>query len=291
MLITRFLFCFVLVFCEQPLAAQQTRAQAAAFNVATGSLVSGLGALINKKPGERPLRVFLAGMARGAAGGALVYASKEMVYQFGQTNRGGWAWGSKLTNAAGMSIIENAASNARPFTTWHFNFGFNRLELRTDQSVKLRYKIMPFALWGFVYSATQYSFSFSETMRIGQPFFLTDKIDQWGPDFQPVGIAIANSITLIKPFATSQTVAHEIIHAYQYEGFGVFNTYLNKPRTSLVSGKGKWLAGYTRWVYTDFNFLLYTGVYNAFGTDHACYFDNPFEQEANFYSDKLTCGF
>jgi len=282
-----FLF-FSILSVSGVVSAQQTRGQAAVFNVATGSLVSGLGALINKKPGERPLRVFFAGMARGACGGALVYASKEMVYQFGQTNRGGWAWGSKLVNAAGMSIIENAASNDKPFTSWHFNFGFNRLELRTDQSVKINYKVMPFALAGFVYSATQYSFSFSETMRIGQPFFFTDNIDQWGPDFQPVGITIANSITLIKPFATSQTIAHEIIHAYQYEGFGALNTYLNKPRTTLLNQKGKWLARYTQWMYTDFNYLLFTGVYHAFGTDHTCYFDNPFEQEANFYSDKAT---
>ena len=171
MLITRFLFFVVLVFFEQPLAAQQTRAQAAVFNVATGSLVSGLGALINKKPGERPLRVFLAGMARGAAGGALVYASKEMVYQFGQTNRGGWAWGSKLTNAAGMSMIENAASNERPFTTWHFNFGFNRLELRTDQSVKLRYKIMPFAFGVLFIQQRSIPSALAKPCELASPFF------------------------------------------------------------------------------------------------------------------------
>ncbi|MFN5171156.1 MAG: hypothetical protein ACK5DD_16180, partial [Cyclobacteriaceae bacterium] len=78
-MIKPFLF-FSILSVSGVVSAQQTRGQAAVFNVATGSLVSGLGALINKKPGERPLRVFFAGMARGACGGALVYASKEMVY-------------------------------------------------------------------------------------------------------------------------------------------------------------------------------------------------------------------
>jgi hypothetical protein len=191
--------------------------------------------------------------------------------------------------AAGMSIIENAASNDKPFTTWHFNFGFNRLELRTDQSVKVNYKVMPFALAAFVYSATQYSFSFSETIRIGQPLFFTDHIDPGVYDFEPAGIAIANSITLVESSVNSRSVAHEMIHAYQYERVGALNTYLNKPREKFTMRSGKLLSSYVRWVYTDFNFLLDAGMYFAFGTNNQCYFDNPFEQEANFYSDKATC--
>jgi len=47
-------------------------------------------------------------------------------------------------------------------------------------------------------------------------------------------------------------------------------------------------------IFLSFDFaisLRTSSKFTARGTDHACYFDNPFEQEANFYSDKLTCGF
>lgn len=269
--------------------AQHNNAQAAFYNIGTGALVSGVGALINKKPEQKGLKIFLNGMAQGAFGGALVYGSKQMIYSFGQTNDPGWAWGSKLVNAAGLSIIENAGYNRKFLSTWRFNLGFNRIEINTEHSFRIRYKMMPFALTGFIYASTKGSFDLKQTLRIGQPFFYTNSVTLPGVSFEPGGFTIANSIVMTRMYSDSESIAHEIIHAYQYEGDGALNPFFNNQRNKWLS-KDNWAnRNYKKWIYTDVNFLINGGLYYLGSLGNNCYFDNPYEQEANFYSQKLSC--
>jgi hypothetical protein len=264
--------------------AQQNDGQAALFNVGLSSVVSGFGALINKKPDEKGGRVFLRGMWQGAVGGAFVYGSKQMIFEFGQTDNNAWIWGSKFVNAAGVSIIENAGANQKFLSSWHLNFGFNRIELKTDKSFKLSYKIMPFALGGFVYASTKGSFDLEQTLKVGQPFFKTEALG-----FPDNGFTIANVIVLNPIYYDSETIAHELIHTYQYQNLVSFNSYYAGPFERLLDNENRFSKTYKKWIYTDFNFLILSGFYYLGGLDNNCYFDNPFEQEANFYSMKLSC--
>ncbi len=264
--------------------AQQNDGQAALFNVGLSSVVSGFGALINKKPDEKGGRVFLRGMWQGAVGGAFVYGSKQMIFEFGQTDNNAWIWGSKFVNAAGVSIIENAGANQKFLSSWHLNFGFNRIELKTDKSFKLSYKIMPFALGGFVYASTKGSFDLEQTLKVGQPFFMTEALG-----FPDNGFTIANVIVLNPIYYDSETIAHELIHTYQYQNLVSFNTYYAGPFERLLDNENRFSKTYKKWIYTDVNFLILSGFYYLGGLDNNCYFDNPFEQEANFYSMKLSC--
>jgi hypothetical protein len=275
---------FLLLLKGYPNFAQQNDGQAVFFNVGTSALVSGVGALINKKPDEKGGKVFLRGMWQGALGGALVYNSKQMIYEFGQSDNSAWAWGSKVVNAAGVSIIENAGANGKFLSNWHINFGFNRIEFKTEKSFKVYYKVMPIALGGFIYASTKGSFDVEQTLKIGQPFFRTVALG-W-PDS---GFSITNSIVLNPILSDSKSIAHELIHAYQYQGAVVFNTYYATQFNRLLNSENGFTKAYKKWIYTDTNFLILSGFYYLGGLGNNCYFDNPYEQEANFYSWKWTC--
>lgn len=265
--------------------AQKNDAQAALFNVGLSSVVSGFGALVNKKPGEKGGKIFLRGMWQGAIGGIIVFGSKKMVYQYAQSENYAWLWSSKLLNAAGVSICENAGANQKFLSRWHVNFGFNRIELNTDKSFKLNYRLMPFAFAGFIYASTKGSFDLEQTLKVGQPFFWTH-VSSWPEG----GFSISNSIVLNKAiFNNSQSIAHEVIHTYQIQGDVVFNNYHTKPVNHILNKNNGLTKFYKKWIYTDLSFLLSSGFYYLGSLNNRCYFDNIYEQEANYYSSRLSC--
>jgi hypothetical protein len=272
--------------------AQRNDGQAATFNIVSCALVGGVGAWINRNPDEKGGNAFLRGTVRGALGGALVYGSKQMIYSFGQTNRGGWAWASKLTNAAGLSIVEGAAANNPFLSSWHFNFGFNRLEFTRGKALtpKFKYKVMPFALGAFIYANFRGRLNLGETFRIGHPIFYSDDLSLPRYSFEPLGFAVANSIIVNSEFSNGLLLAHEIIHTYQYDERAYVNPFFKHLRNKWTN-KSQFSKTYGKWVYTDINFLTDNLFYYLGSLRNRCFWDNPFEQEANFYSDRLNCEF
>jgi hypothetical protein len=270
--------------------SQQNDTQAAIFNISAGALVSGIGAMINKKPIEKIPRLLVRGMMQGAVGGYLVYQSKQLIYNFAQTDNYALVWSSKLLNAAGTSIIENASSNRKFLSTWHLTIGFNRIELDTENGMNVHYKIMPLALYSFIYSSTQATFNFSQTISTGQPIFTTNKINTSYPSTSVADSwTITNSIILLNTLPDNRALAREMIRAYQYEGIGVINTFFDKPRANWVNNDVKFVRNYKKWVYTDVNYILFEELYRLEGRNNPCHFTNIFEQEANFYSYKRIC--
>ncbi|UXE65181.1 MAG: hypothetical protein KA713_11830 [Chryseotalea sp. WA131a] len=268
--------------------SQQNDVQAALFNVGTGGLIGGIGSMINKKPNEKLTKLFLRGFAKGATGGLLVYGSKKLIYQYGDIENPSIAWGSKLMNAAGMSIIENAASNNKFLKTWHLNFGFNRLEIDIETRVKFRYKVMPYALYGFIYCFSRGNLSFSETFKLGHPIFFTDslKINTYSSEL--AGTTLTNSILMSDKYYSSKQISHEIIHVLQFEAFGSLNTFFDKPRNELFMKEYKVIKFYKKWIYTDATNSIFSGLY-LLNVDNSCFLNNSFEAEANFYSFKWKC--
>ncbi len=280
----RFLIILFVLFKSGENFAQQNDVHAAVFNVGISSVGSGFGALINKKLNEKGGKVFLRGMWQGAVGGLLIFTSKKMVYEFAQTENYAWLWSSKLVNGAGVSIAENAGENQKFLSSWHLNFGFNLIEFKTDKSFKVSYKLMPFALAGFIRSATKGSFDLEQTLKVGQPFFKTEALG-----FPDSGFSIANTIVLNPIYYDSKSISHEIIHTYQYQNFAIFNPYYKTTLDRLLSKETGFSKAYKKWIYTDGNLLIINGFYYMGSLNNKCYFDNPFEQEANYYSERLSC--
>ncbi len=259
--------------------------EAGLLNVGFAGFVSGIGAVINKKPNEKIGKVFLKGFGQGALGGYLIFESKRLVGEFGKTGDYGYIWPSKLINSAGTSIIENAAANRDFWDSWHLNIGFSRVEFYTKDKFKVSYRIMPFALGNTLYGFTQGNWDFTETIKTGSFIFKSNNIKVENGLISNLGTSYANTVVILDESTVFgqlryKTISHELIHVYQYESFSGLNSYLNKPIIKL--NKNKWFKTYNKIFYTDFNYLTFRGLYNL-NTNHN---SNFFENEARYYTEK-----
>jgi len=279
-----FLLIIVVTFM-QPVFAQHNDTQAGLYNIGLGSLAGGIGAVINKKPGEKLGHVFVKGLWQGAIGGYTIFESKRLVRLIHKNNELGFAWPSKIVNAAGTSIVENAAANRNFWEKWHINYGFSRIELDVKDSVRVHYKVMPFALVYTVGIAIQTKFELGKTLQTGQ-FIFSSNTKRW-EETNSIGIAYPGNI-VYKPGMPDfyKTISHEIIHLYQFNDVNVFNAYLNKPYANL-SNSSNFFKKVNKWVYFDFNSPLQGGLYNLENTNRVNYYDNYFEHEAGYYSNTL----
>ena len=136
----KILFSFLLIFFMilwHDTRAQKNDLQYGLVNVAIGSVVGGVGAIINKKPEEKFGKTVLKGIVQGGFGGYLVFESKRLLHEFSKTKNYNYIWPSKIVSAAGSSIIENAAANKDFCARWHINFGFNRFEVDTKDNFRI----------------------------------------------------------------------------------------------------------------------------------------------------------
>lgn len=266
--------------------SQNNDTQAAVYNVALGSVFSGVGALINKKPNDKWHKTLLKGMGQGAVGGYVIFESKRMLRNVQEKKKWEYSWASKFINATGTSIVENASSN-RPFASqWHMNFGFLRLELETKEKIKLKPKIMPIALTKFIIIAINNKFEFKRSSQTGEFIFSTTNKKMFG-DFS--GYSTGSSILLANSEVMSRkTLSHEIIHNYQHQDYNFVNTYLNKPFEKL-NEKSKTFNTLNKYFYWDLqNIVLYgLNLFENRNYDINKYYDNFLEHEAGYYSDTL----
>lgn len=261
-------------------AQHKNNFEAGLYNIGFGGVVGGVGAIINKKPNEKTVKVFLKGLYQGALGGYLIFESKRLVGKFGKSGNYAFIWPSKIINSAGTSIMENAASNISFWERWHINLGFNRFELNTKNKFKISYRIMPFAFVSTIYGFMKGKIDINKSLKMGTFVFFTNKISSENPE----GIAFANSILLLnrknRTLSKKHILSHELLHTYQYESFSGLNAFLNKPIQNFKA-KNKWFKKYHKIFYTDFNYI--TGGVNYL--IYKNYESNFFEKEARFYTE------
>ena len=272
--------------------AQQNDSQAFFYNVGVHSVFSGIGAVINKKPNEKFGKTFLKGFYQGALGGYLIFESKRLVRTFFEEDDFIYVWPSKILNAAGASITENAVSNINFWERWHLNIGFNRIEFYTKEKFKVRYRVMPFALAGTIATATKGRLDLERSLQTGTFVFTTDFINsntvRAGGRVTGQVPLFANSILILDNQDGDDALAHEIIHTYQYESFSFVNSYLDKPLNDLYSNtESGFLKTYNKIFYTDFNFIIINALFGIEGVNGENAFDNFFEREADFYSNRF----
>ncbi|NAS32188.1 hypothetical protein GTQ40_14475 [Flavobacteriaceae bacterium R38] len=271
--------------------AQQNDAQALFYNVGIHSVFSGIGAVINKKPNDKFGKTFLKGFAQGALGGYLVFESKRLIRTFYREDDFVYVWPSKVLNAAGTSITENAVSNINFWEKWHLNIGFNRFEINTKEKFKLKYRIMPFALAGTIVTASQGKFDFERSLKTGTFVFTTDFISPNRVENARVNGRVplfTNSVLILNNQAGDDALAHELIHTYQYESFSFVNSYLDKPLNDLFANtESGFLKTYNKIFYTDFNFLVVNALFGIEDLNSNTAFDNFFEREADYYSNRF----
>lgn len=278
-----FLIIFILGIFNFFCYSQENDLQYGLANVAIGSVVGGVGAIINKRPEEKLGKTLLKGLAQGGFGGYLVFESKRLLREFSRNKNYNLIWPSKIVNAAGSSIIENAASNRDLWERWHINLGFNRFEVNTRENFKLRYRIMPLALSSTIYMFTQAKFDVDRSMVFGTFVFEAQKPIQ-GYGFEASGAASQEAIILKRiPQRGHRVEAHELVHVYQNASFSGINMFFNRSKESLKNSN-KYFRLYDKIFYTDFHSVVQYAIYNLELNANG-YRAVSFEREAFYFSN------
>ncbi len=274
---------FVLVFVFSANLFGQNKTELAFYNIGLGALGSSIGSVINKKPNEKWGKVFFKGFRQGALGGYLIHESKNLLGLIGERRKLEYSWGAKILNAAGVSIVENAALNKNFWKKWHFDIGFNRFELELENKLKFRYKIKPMAFVSVIITASNNKFEFEESFRTGEFIFTNDKVSLFGT---PVtGKAIGKSVVIDKSLLDTEyeIIAHEILHTYQYEDYNFVNSFFESD-LKIAETKYPRFDRLRDLFYLDFHGALFFGLYGLEEIGKNSSSDNFFENEADQYS-------
>lgn len=260
--------------------AQNNDSQAAFYNIASGAVIGGLGAIINKKPNQKFGKTLLKGMGQGTLGGYIVFESKRLVGNFAESGNYAYVWPSKILNAAGNSIVLNAASNRDLWERYYLNISFVHLEYDFVSQRPFKIRLLPYSLVSAAYGFTQGRLDMKRTLYTGQFFFISQDISD---EFR--GLTFANHIMLSKTLYEfrKNTIAHEIIHTYQYEGLMGSNTFFTKISDNINEAK---LFGkrYGDMFYTDWNGIISGINHGAHLLFNVPYENRFYEKEAAYYS-------
>ena len=148
--------------------SQNSKQDFGLYNIGLGSVVGGIGAIINKKSNEKFGNVLIKGIWQGALGGAVVYQSKILIGKISENQNLNYAWIGSISNSIGNSIIENAALNKKFYEQINLNIGFNRIEIFTVDKFHIKYKLMPISLILLSYVATKSKFELETSLKTGQ---------------------------------------------------------------------------------------------------------------------------
>ncbi|MGJ8592141.1 MAG: hypothetical protein ACSHXF_06315 [Aquaticitalea sp.] len=265
-------------------ANSQNNTEMALYNVGLGSFVGGVGAVINKNSGEKTGKVFLKGFLQGAVGGYVVYESKKFMLKVTQEEQIEYAWGSKLINSVGISVVENASLNKNLWENWHINIGFNRMDLNFENNIKFKYRIMPVSLLLTGYFAYGNKFEFDLFLKTGETIFSTSK-DNSGNAGATWGTVIIIEDDKIND---KRVVSHEIIHSFQYNDFNFVNTFLERGKNNIIANS-TFLTKYQHIFYFDLQAPVFGALYLLESSKKGCYYNNFFEKEAGNFSNTITC--
>lgn len=276
------IFFLILLFFFLPFTNQaQSRSEIAVYNIGLGAFAGGIGAVINKKKHQETGKVFLKGFWQGALGGYLVYESKNLIRLIPTKKEWAYSWGSKFVNAAGTSIIANAASNRNFWEQWHLHIGFNRLEIYTQDGFKIKYKIMPVSFALTIITAFDSKFELERTLQTGEIIFsrnnllLSKNVNAY---------AYGNLIVFdTKNLNNYEVFSHETIHVYQYYDYNFINTYFNETFLQW-SKKSKIFEVVNSIFYIDLQGPFLRGLYLLEDINQENYYDNFFEYEAEFFA-------
>lgn len=260
-----------------------------AYNTLVGGLSGGIGAVINKKKGERWQKAFFHGLGFGSVGGSLMYAGKKMNSLIAQQQSIYYARLARFVFSAGNSIVENAAANRPVFSRWHYDMGFLRFEYTTNDR-HLSCKLMPSSFVGILFISFHGEFDFRTTLMSGTYTFRTGRInyaDRLTGSTTSNGFILTDTLTRSKSF--HDIYAHEMIHTFQFQHFSGVN-YFFDPFKERMSKKYPLFAKISKLVYFDLNYqamlLNYFLIEGGYSPKRYC--GNYLENEAEYLSVRRT---
>lgn len=283
---SRFFIFVLLLSCFSHFSfGQKNDAEAALYNIGVGAVFSTIGAIINKKPNEKLDKVILKSFLQGGMGGYVTFESKRLLRPACENEDWKLYWSSKLLNAAGTSIIENAGLNRNFWEQWNLNIGFVRLEFHTKDRFSFQPKILPITLIHTIGATLQTDFEKNRSFQTGQLVFSSNN-----PRFEAtnsVGVTYSGLMVLKNGYTSNyELISHEIIHIYQQNDLNVLNTYYYKSLNN-VAGKNKFIGKFNQYVHSDLQFYLNWLLNTYENSRRINYYDNFLEHEAGYFSNTL----
>ncbi len=267
-------------------SAQANDTEAALYNIGFGAITSSIGAVINKEKNEKFDKVILKGLYQGALGGYITFESKRILRIASKKNNWKYYWGSKLINAAGTSIKENAANNNDFWEMWTLPIGFNRIEVHTRNKVSIKFRIMPISAVRTIGAFFYYKFDSKSSFLTGQFSFREFNTNTNLYAFTVPGSYIVYNDGIIPNFNLGEVRSHEIIHMYQGEDFLFVNSYYGQLKRQLFK-RNNTLSKINNLLYYDLHLIVLESIYAIESKNSTNYFDNYLEQEAGYYSNTL----
>ena len=255
-------------------------------NIGINGIVGGLGALTNKKKGEKNFKVFMKGFGQGCLGGTFQILGKGLTYQIHSKEKLSYAWAARITNSIGNSITQNAANNINFWERWHFNLGVLRLDYHIREH-KFKARIFPSAIYGTIVTARQGTLNLKKTLQTGIMIYERDGLVT-ALGGQSIGLGAVSSIAVDKNVTGTEyygLMAHETLHILQYDNMIWVNPFLNRTDKKLKE-KSAFYQKASKYIYLDFNGLTILGLYMAqINRPWECRY---IEREADFYSRGIT---
>jgi len=256
-------------------------------NIGINGFVGGLGALVNKRKGEKKFKVFLKGFGQGCLGGTFQILGKELTYQISSKEKLSYVWASRITNSIGNSITQNAASNINFWERWHFNMGILRFDYEIkDKNFKVR--LFPSSIFGTIVTANQGKLNLKKTLQTGIMIYEREGFSSVFGN-QTAGLGLVSSIILPRNLAPRklfyELLAHETMHILQYDNMVLINPFLNKKDYKLKE-KSKLYKKASKFIYFDFNGFALLGLYTTqINKPWECRY---IEREADHYSTRTN---
>ena len=256
------------------------------YNISIGSIIGGIGAVINKKHNEKFGKVAFKGFYQGALGGYVTFESKRLLQTAEKNQDWKLLWCAKIVNAGGISIKENASANKDFWEKWHINIGFNRIEFETKEKFSVNYKVMPVALIYTIGVASQTKFELGKSLKSGE-FIFSSSSERFNETYSS-GVTFPGAIVLYSPYKNDfSLLSHEIIHNYQANDFSQFDAFFYKP-LSYINNSSETLKKINKYVYYDFRYLPQLFLYKIENSNITYYYENIFEREAGYYSNTFN---
>lgn len=270
-------FIVLLLLLPSTLFSQQQEIKVFSHNIFFGGLTGGIGAAVNRKNGESWKRNFIRGFWQGSVGGVLNYGSKKSLSLIEKKNNLGYAVPARIINAAGNSIIQNAASNGSFLKNWNLEYGFLRVDFSLSSQTNFRLRILPASLISAAFALPSGQLDRKSSLLTGM--IVVRKKDlintlhgtHDGINYGRAFIYYGNSP---RPL---HIISHEIIHEYQYREFLVINSYFKKGVSKLKENGLKKFV--TKYIYPD---VPYFGLFYMFEQTEPGphFFRNYYEFEA-----------
>jgi hypothetical protein len=289
------LIIFLILLSNQKVNSQysfKNKNEVAIYNVLSGALIGGIGALINNNHKDKKIVAFGKGFYKGALSGLVIFSGKDLVSKFQETNNYVYLSGSKLLVLTGSSMLENTVENKRLFEKLHYDIGFVRMEFYPYNKFKVKSRIMPYSLSTTIWLFSKYKLSVKNTLYTGNFIFYNEKDRRTRNNRIILGAAFGNNIL----FAANTTIyskeliiTHEMIHVFQTNSFSFSNSFFYKLESRWL-GNYKFYKWYQRYFYTDYEnltarILYYISAY-FYNHENNNYRENIFESEAFFMMNR-----